>query len=123
MPKTILVVEDDPSMREGLKVTLELEGYDVATAADGQEAIQLLEASTPDLIIADVKMRHMDGLTLLGEVRQSERWRHIPTIIVTAAVEPAIESDARWRGAQAYLTKPFELEVLLSTVSQVLSKV
>lgn len=122
MNTTILVVEDDHSMRDGLRVTLELEGYDVVTASDGQVAVEYLETSTPDLIVADVKMPHMDGLTFLSTVRENEAWRRIPIIMVTAAADAETRSSARWRGAQAYMTKPFDLEDLLATVSRILTQ-
>jgi DNA-binding response OmpR family regulator len=122
MNATILVVEDDRSMRDGLRVTLELEGYNVLTATDGQKAIRCLETSAPDLIVADVKMPHMDGLTFLTKVRENEAWQDIPIIMVTAAADAETKTTAKWRGAQAYMTKPFDLEDLLATVIRVLAQ-
>ena len=121
MNKTILVVEDNLDMRSGLQLALELEGYHVVTAADGAQALQLLATSVPDLILIDLKMPHIDGLTLLSETQKNEAWRAIPTVVVTAVTESAIESDARERGAHEYITKPFELDDLLETVARFLN--
>lgn len=120
MLKTILVVEDNPDMRTGLQVSLEIEGYNVLTARDGEEALTLLAASVPDLILADLKMPHMDGLQLLDEIRKNEAWHNIPTIVLTAVADPTIQSDATWRGAHTCITKPFELETLMDAIKKAL---
>jgi len=121
MDKTILVVEDDRSMRNGLRMTLELEGYKVMTATNGKQALEFIGLYKPDLIVADIKMPQMDGLTFMTKVRENKVWCDIPFVIVTAVVESDIEFDAKWRGAQAYMTKPFELEELLGTVNKILA--
>lgn len=120
MNETILIVEDNPDMRSGLRVSLEIEGYNVLTANNGEEALALLATSMPDLVLADLKMPYMNGLQLLDEIQKNETWRDIPVVIVTAVAEPAVQSDAAWRGAHAYVTKPFEIQALLDAVAQAL---
>ena len=121
MTKTILVVEDNPDMRTGLQVSLEIEDYSVVTANDGEEALALLATFVPDLILADLKMPHMDGLQLLDEIRKNEAWVDIPVIIVTAVMDPTIQSDIKDRGVHAYITKPFKLVALLDAVAEAVS--
>ncbi len=121
MSELILVVEDNPDMQSGLKATLELEGYSVLTANNGQEALALLTTCLPNLILADLKMPHMDGVRLLEEIQKNETWRHIPVVVVSAVTEPGMQSVVTWRGAQAYITKPFELDDLLDAIAQALS--
>jgi len=116
MNKTILVVEDDPDMRAGLQLSLEIEGYNVLTANDGAEALNLLASSVPHLILADLRMPQMNGLRLLDEIRGNEMWHDIPVIVLTAVADPKIQSDVTWRGAHACVTKPFELKTLLDTI-------
>lgn len=120
MNETILIVEDDLDMQSGLQVALELEGYNVLTANNGEEAVALLATSVPDLILADLKMPHMDGLRLLEEIQKNKAWRNIPVVVVTAVAEPEVQSRVAWRGAYAYLTKPFELDELLDVIAQIL---
>lgn len=121
MNKTILilVVEDNPDMRSGLQLALELEGYNVLAATDGAQALELLATSVPDLFLIDLKMPRMDGLALLAETRKNKAWRDVPVIVVTAVAESAIESDVKAQGVRAYFTKPFDLEALLETVARV----
>ena len=120
MPKTILIVEDNPDMRSGLQLALELENYDVHTVSDGAQALEFLGRSMPELILLDLKMPHVDGLALLAEIKENESWRDIPVIVLTAAVDSATKAKAKEQNIQAYLTKPFDLENLLNTIAQAL---
>jgi two-component system response regulator FlrC len=113
---TVLVVEDDPSLREALSDTLELAGYRVAVAADGQAALDLLAREPIGLVVSDVQMRPMDGHELLGRVRN--RYPQTPVLLMTAYgnIEKAV--TAMRNGAVDYLAKPFEPELLLEKVRQ-----
>lgn len=113
----ILVVEDQPAMQRTLRLDLELAGYEVETAADGQEALNILNQRPVDLILADVAMPRMNGYQLYEEVRRRPRWGLIPFVFVSAR---ALDSDVRYGkalGADDYLTKPFALEDLLAIVA------
>jgi two-component system, response regulator FlrC len=113
---TVLVVEDDPSLREALGDTLELAGYGVKTAADGEAALGLLAREAFAMVVSDVQMRPMDGHCLLQQVRS--RFPEVPVLLMTAygSIEKAVR--AMRDGAVDYLVKPFEAEVLLNKVGR-----
>ena len=113
---TILIVEDDPNLREALCDTLELAGYGVTSAGDGREALKVLEKTEVGLVVSDVQMRPMDGHELL--VRVKSKYPSLPVLLMTAygGVEKAV--TAMRDGAADYLTKPFEPEQLLEKVGK-----
>ena len=115
----ILVVDDELSIVEVLKALLRREGYDVKTASDGTEALGLLKNEKFDLMISDIRMRPMDGISLLQQVRQIQE--HLAVIMMTAyaTVETAVE--AMKSGAFDYICKPFKIDELLLTVQRALS--
>ncbi len=115
---TVLVVEDDHSLREALEDTLELAGYGVRSASDGQAALGMLAREPVGMVVSDVQMRPMDGRRLLREIRS--RHPRIPVLLMTAygSIEKAV--SAMREGAVDYLTKPFEAEVLLNKVGRYL---
>ena len=84
MRAIILVVDDHPELVDGVKLTLEMEGYQVLAAASGSEALTILERITPDLILADIMMPEMDGYELYERVHSDERWVRVPFIFLTA---------------------------------------
>jgi type IV pilus assembly protein PilB len=112
----ILVVEDEPEMLEILRELLAAEEYDVVTAVDGREARTLLYKEAPDLILTDLQMPGMDGLELLEKVRGDLSTRHIPVIVLTAMQSKDAEIQAYNLGADDYLTKPFQSNLLLSHI-------
>ena len=116
MLKTILVVEDDPTMRELLKLHLTTAGYAVRTARDGIEAGHAVLGLTPDLIVTDVRMPNMSGFELVEALRRDPALASIPVIFLT------IEGESYDRGASLgaleYLAKPIRVEVLLQKVAK-----
>ncbi len=117
----ILVVDDDESLRRVTQVQLEEEGYEVVTAASGEEALRLLERAPHDLVISDLKMPGMDGVALLREIRQ--RYPEVVVILLTAfgTVETAVE--AMKLGAYDYITKPVNPDALRLIVERALDHV
>jgi CheY-like chemotaxis protein len=115
----ILVVEDDESMRELLRMHLSAAGYDVGVAEDGIAAGYAVLQTTPDLIICDIEMPNMDGLQFVAALREDKSLPKIPVIFLTSHEE----SDARARelGACAFLTKPVLADWLLTAVRQALA--
>ena len=115
-PLPVLIVEDDASLREALKDTLELSGYEVIEAADGLAALRLLEQRHAGIVVTDVQMKPMDGERLLHEIKQ--RWPQLPVLLMTAygMIERAVE--AMRAGACNYLPKPFAPEALVSEVAR-----
>lgn len=112
----ILIVEDDATLREALVDTLELSRYQVLTADDGLQAIEVLNAQPVGLVITDVQMPNMTGLQLLLEIKS--RWPHLPVLLMTAygVISQAVE--AMREGASDYLVKPFEVNELLTRVAR-----
>jgi len=123
MKEMILVVEDNPDMTAALKLALEMEGYQVLTAANGLEALQILERMTPDLILADIMMPRMDGYELYQTTHQEERWLSIPFIFLTAKTDKKDIRLGKEMGADDYLVKPVEKEDLIAAVRGKLKRV
>src|SRR5712692_493038 len=115
----ILVVEDDESMRELLRMHLAGAGYDVRVAGDGIEAGYAVLKSTPDLIICDISMPNMDGFQFIAALREDKSLPRIPVIFLTSQEEG--DSRARELGACAFLTKPVLADWLLTEVQRALS--
>lgn len=118
----ILIVEDDSTVRELLKYRLG-KHYNVFTATNGQQALEEIEENIPDLIISDIMMPKMDGFALQSALQADKNTRVIPFIFLTArADEPARQEGAR-TGVDDYITKPFDMEQLLSRVERLLERV
>lgn len=129
MQHKILIVDDDPDIRDALSMILESRGYQVATAEDGVEGLANLKAEIPDLMILDLLMPKMDGFTVLKEL-QDPRWskcQNIPILILTSVREEA--SRRRYEletglelGVDDYVEKPVPPEVLLERVEKLLKR-
>lgn len=112
----ILVADDQPAILENIKLVLEAHGYQVLTALDGLEALELMQEHLVDLILADIAMPNMNGYQLYEKVREKTEWLIIPFIFVTAR---AMDSDVRYGkelGVDDYITKPIQPEDLLAIV-------
>ncbi|MBF5045258.1 response regulator [Aggregicoccus sp. 17bor-14] len=111
-PRPILVVEDEHDIREAVSDLLQMEGYAVETACNGQEALELLERpADPCLILLDVMMPVMDGHAFMARLRAHERHARIPVVITSAS--PQVPE-----GARAHLRKPYELHRLLDVIAE-----
>jgi len=119
MSKTILLVDDSATMLMSLKNTLEMSGFKVKTAADGQLAMDQVEAGLkPDLIITDINMPRMDGLALIAAVRP--RLRFVPILALTTESQAQKREEAKRSGATGWLVKPVGGNDLLQVIRQVL---
>lgn len=112
----ILVVEDDPNLREAVCDTLELAGQAVISAGGGEEALKMLDAQAVALVVSDVRMMPMDGITLLKEIRT--RLPHLPVVLMTAFADVDRAVEAMRAGACDFLLKPFEPKALLEHVAR-----
>lgn len=119
MTKTILVVDDSASIRATITMTLENAGFSVLEADDGHEAMARLEQQRVHLIISDLNMPGMDGMTLLRQVKAQEATRYLPFIMLTTENSPQIRLEGFEAGARIWLTKPFEPLVLLDHIYKV----
>ena len=115
MPKSILVVDDDQSLRELLRLHLSNAGYDVNTAGDGIEAGYAVLKNPPDLIITDVNMPHMDGYQFVEALKSDHSLPKIPVIFLTSMDDV---SRGRELGAVGYITKPVRADRLLAVVAE-----
>jgi DNA-binding NarL/FixJ family response regulator len=122
MAKRILVVDDEAKLLRAVAVTLREEGYEVATARSGAEALVAVNASVPDLIVSDIRMPGMDGYQLARALRSNPRTELIPVVFLTAKGERKDRLAGIRTGADAYLTKPFDPEELLAVVSNLLKR-
>ncbi len=113
---TILIIDDDPQVRTVLAEALSLHGYHVLTAGDGTEGLRMARESGPDLILCDIVMEGLDGLSTLKAVRNDPRTAGIPLIIITGAGEAGGMRRAMGLGANDYLEKPFRISDLLDSV-------
>lgn len=118
MQYTILIVDDEKNIRDGLAEAFAMEGYQAITAGDGQEAINILNEKYIDLVITDLKMPKVSGMELLQHIRQ--HWQNIPVIIITAHGDIAEAVSAMQYGALEFITKPLDLEHLLKLTKNAL---
>ena len=116
---TILTADDDPQLLRLVSRNLQLDGYDVLTAADGQQALELIEARSPDLVLLDVMMPRLDGFSVCQRVRE---FSSVPIIILTARGNDQDKIRGLDLGADDYLTKPFSVDELLARVRAVLRR-
>jgi len=129
MPEKILVVDDDPDMRDALTIILESQGYQIVTAQDGVEALANLKAEKPDLMMLDLLMPKMDGFAVLKEL-QDARWskyREIPILILSSVREEASRrryelETALTLAVDDYVEKRIAPDVLLERVDKLLKK-
>lgn len=116
----VLIVDDSPVIRRVMSVTLERNGYEVALAEDGQEAIDMLDrlGTSVDMVFADISMPEMDGMTMLRQIRQNETLRHLPVVILTAIGKERDRIRALHEGANMVLTKPSSSQEIIATLKK-----
>ncbi len=118
--RKIMIVDDSVSMRQMVGYTLRQGGYEVIEAEHGQDAITKLEVSTVDLIITDLNMPVMDGISLIQNVRKQPAMRSKPILMLTTEGLAKKKEEGKAAGATGWLVKPFDPEKLLQTVAKVL---
>ena len=116
----ILAVDDSAAMRQMVGITLTGAGHQVEQAIDGREALQIAERQKFDLVITDVNMPQMDGLTLVRNLRGLPNYKHTPLLVLTTENTPERKMEGREAGATGWLVKPFNPERLLATIAKVL---
>lgn len=121
MMPTILIVDDEPHMLRVTELSLRRGGYSLLIARNGREAIELAERMRPALIVMDVQMPEMDGLTALKILKESPDTNGIPVIMLTARGHAVTRATAEGTGAAEFLTKPFSPSQLLATVQQLIA--
>ncbi|MFG1698508.1 response regulator transcription factor [Nonomuraea sp. NPDC049309] len=112
----VLVVDDDEVIRQLIAVNLNLEGFEVVTATDGQDCLDRVLDVRPDVITLDVMMPHLDGWTTAQRLRSDEATRHIKVVLITARAQDDDKLRGKGIGVDAYLTKPFDPAELIQVV-------
>lgn len=120
MSKSILVVDDSPSIRQMVEVTLRSTSHRVATAKDGQEALDACKMQQFDFVLTDQNMPRMDGITLIKSLRDLPNYRSVPIIVLTTEAGDAMKAQGRAAGATGWMVKPFDPSKLLQVVAKVL---
>ena len=119
----LLVVEDIPNVRELLEVTLRFQGYEVISATNGQDALEILKTERPALIITDILMPKLDGFAFVQKLRSDPQMLDIPVIFLSATyVTPEDRDFAMSLGASRFLEKPIDTEEFLLTIAELLSQ-
>lgn len=117
---TILAVDDSASMRQMVSFTLKGAGFDVVEAVDGVDALGKAKGQKFDLVISDVNMPNMDGLTLIKELRALPSFKFIPMLMLTTESSTEKKMEGKAAGATGWIVKPFNPEQLLATINKVI---
>jgi len=120
LPK-VLIVDDSLSVRSSLSQLMSDGGYQVVTARDGLEAVNMLEEEAPDVVLTDLEMPRMNGLDLLGYIRNSNQWKPLPVVMITSRTMAKHRQQAEQAGANGYITKPFTEDEVLASVDRQLT--
>jgi len=120
MAKTILIVDDSSSLRNVVKIALVDAGYDVIEGGDGTEGIKALDGRKVHLIISDVNMPNMDGITMVKEIKTMDSYKFTPIIMLTTEAGDDIKSQGKEAGVKAWVVKPFKPDQMLNAVSKLI---
>jgi two-component system chemotaxis response regulator CheY len=122
MAKTILTVDDSASMRQMIGMTLTGAGYGVLEAGDGAQGLAVARGKSIDMVLTDLNMPVMDGITLIRELRKLPTMTGIPIVLITTESDAQKKSEAKAAGATGWITKPFQPEQLLTLAKKVLGQ-
>jgi len=120
MAKTIMIVDDSASLRQVVAIALKGAGYDVIEACDGKDALSKMTGQKIHLIISDVNMPNMDGITLVKEVKANANYKFTPIIMLTTESQDSKKQEGQAAGAKAWVVKPFKPEQMLGAVSKLI---
>jgi len=121
-PKRILVIDDEPDVVMTLAMRLKVNGYEIISAADGEEGLEKAKSGNPDLIICDWVLPKLDGCEVCKRLKQDPAYSKIPIILCTAKAEEKDKDLAKESGAEAYVTKPYDAKNLLSIMRDLIEK-
>jgi two-component system chemotaxis response regulator CheY len=120
MSKTVMIVDDSASLRQVVSIALKDAGYQVLEATDGEDALAKLTGQKVHLIISDVNMPRMDGLTFLSKVKQLPAYKFTPVIMLTTETADEKKKAGQAGGAKAWVTKPFQPPQLMAAVAKLI---
>ncbi|GIL04565.1 response regulator [Betaproteobacteria bacterium PRO7] len=119
--RKVLIADDEPNIVTALEFLLKHAGYDVRAAANGEEALALVESYAPDLVLIDIMMPLKSGYEVCQKMRERPEWRHIKIVMVTAKGREAEVSKGMSLGADLYVTKPFSTQELIAAIDRLLA--
>ena len=122
MSKKILIADDEPNIVAALEFLLQRNGYEVRAARNGDEALKLIEADPPDLVLLDVMMPIRSGYEVCQRIRESAQWRHIKVIMLSAKGRDTEVNKGLETGADLYVTKPFSTRDLIAKIAGLLAQ-
>ena len=120
MAKTILIVDDSPSLRQVVAIALKGAGFDIIEASDGKVALSKLDGKKIHLVISDVNMPNMDGITFVQEMKKLPAYKFTPVIMLTTESQEAKKREGQAAGAKAWVVKPFQPAQMLAAVSKLI---
>lgn len=120
--KKILIVDDEPDILSAVETVFKNAGYDTRTAADGKEAYKKAKSENPDLIILDLMLPQLDGYKVCGLLKTDKRYKDIPIILFTALTQGSDKELGKEVKADAYITKPVKLDLLLKRAKELLKE-
>lgn len=118
--ESILVVDDSASIREMVSFTLKSAGYEVITASDGVEALEFAQGNSVKLVVTDINMPNMDGITLIKELRKIDAYQFTPILTLTTESGDDKKRQGKDAGATGWIVKPFDPDSLLKTIRKVM---
>lgn len=117
-PRSVLVVDDDPSVRTLLEMVLEVEGFAVRCSPDGADALEQIAAQRPDVVLVDVMMPGVDGRALTRQLREDPRTADLPVVICSGLADDPAQWEAWAAGANSFVPKPFDIDRLLAELAE-----
>ena len=118
MAKTFLIIDDSASMRQLIAFTIQQAGHEALLAANGREALDMLKSAKADMVITDLNMPEMDGITLIRELRSMADYKFVPILMLTTESQVAKREEGRAAGASGWIVKPFSAEKMLEVVKK-----
>jgi two-component system chemotaxis response regulator CheY len=120
MGASILIVDDSVSIRQSIRFVLEQSGYTVFEASDGLEGLKRLGEQKVNLVITDVNMPNMDGLTMVKKIRESDGLKFVPILVLTTESQGSVVEEGKKAGATGWIVKPFNNEKLIETIKKII---
>lgn len=120
MAKKILIVDDSASMRQMVSFTLKSNGYEVIEAVDGVDALAKAKATTVNMVITDLNMPKMDGITLIKELRKNPSTKFVPIVMLTTESQAEKKQEGKNAGASGWIVKPFQPDQLIGVVKKLI---
>lgn len=121
MAKTIMIVDDSPSLRQAVVIALKGAGYDVIEAGDGKQGLEQLDGRKVNLIISDINMPNMDGITMVTEIKRMPAYKFTPIIMLTTEAGADMKEKGKAAGVKAWVVKPFKPDQMLDAVAKLMA--